>query len=41
MEEKYFKERNEKFYESLQDNNQNKIDQKISLRKIKKSETLM
>ena len=41
MEEKYFEERNEKFYESLQDNNQNKIEQKISLRKIKKSETLM
>ena len=41
MENKYFKERQEKFDEMFNENNENKISQKISLRKSKKNEILM
>ena len=41
MEEKFFKERNDKFEEIFQDNSYNKLEQKLSLRKSKKNESLM
>ena len=41
MENKYFKERQEKYDEIFKDENENKINQKISLRKSKKNEILM
>ena len=41
MENKYFKERQEKYDEILKENSENRINQKISLRKSKKNEILM
>jgi hypothetical protein len=41
MENKYFKERQEKYEEIFKENSDNIINQKISLRKSKKNETLM
>ena len=41
MEEKYLKDRNEKYEEIFQENVPNQIEQKLSLRKCKKNETLM
>ena len=41
MEEKYFKERREKFDEICNEKESNKNEQKLSLRKIKNNEALM
>ena len=41
MEEKYFKERKEKFDDIFNDDTNDKIEQKLSLRKSKKNEILM
>ena len=41
MEEKYFKERKEKFDDIFNDDTNDKIEQKLSLRKTKKNEILM
>ena len=41
MENKYFKERQEQYEEMFKENSDNIINQKISLRKSKKNETLM